>query len=143
MGAAARARLLPTNWIQSMLNRLSVNALLKSVIVLMAAAIVVMLAMGAWDSWQRLQAVNRITVAAAASSHIFKALHNQRTDRTQTASNLAAEAALPAISASHAENRKVVMDGLRGTRAVLEGADLEGAAAAVQTLDRTIQKFTA
>ena len=59
-----------------MLNRLSVNALLKSVIVLMATAIIVMLAMGAWDSWRRLQAVNRITVAAAASSHIFKALHN-------------------------------------------------------------------
>jgi methyl-accepting chemotaxis protein len=126
-----------------MLNRLSVNALLKSVIVLMATAVVVMLAMGAWDSWRRLQAVNRITVAAAASSHIFKALHNQRTDRTQTASNLAAEAALSAMGAAHVENRKVVMDGLKGTRAVLEGADLEGAAAAVQALDRTIQKFTA
>jgi hypothetical protein len=86
--------------------------------------------------------VNRITVAAAASSHIFKALHNQRTDRTQTASNLATEAALPAIGATQAENRKVVMDGLKGTRAVLDGADLEGAPAAVQALDRAIQKFT-
>ena len=47
-----------------MLNRLSVNALLKSVIALMAAAVIVMLALGSWDSWRRLQSVNRITVAA-------------------------------------------------------------------------------
>src|SRR5258705_94599 len=38
----------------SMLNRLSANVLLKSTIATMAVAVVVMLAMSAWDCWRRL-----------------------------------------------------------------------------------------
>src|SRR3954454_8848581 len=124
-----------------MLNRFSVNALRKSVIALMAAAVIVMLAFGSWGSWQRLQSVNRITVAAAAWSHIFKALHNQRTDRTQTAAVLAAESPMPALIPAHQANRVVVMNGLKNTYAVLQGADLEGAPAAADYLNGAIQKL--
>ncbi|HVO15952.1 MAG TPA: HAMP domain-containing methyl-accepting chemotaxis protein [Alphaproteobacteria bacterium] len=71
-----------------MLNRLSSNALLKSVIAVMAALVVLMLALGAWGSWQRVTAARRIAEVVDASSLIFKAMHNLRIDRTFTARHL-------------------------------------------------------
>ena len=43
-----------------MLDRLSVNAILKSVIAALSVVVVIMLAAGAWSSWSRLQVVSRI-----------------------------------------------------------------------------------
>ena len=124
------------------MNRLSVNVLLKSVIAALVATIMVLLAIGSWQSWNRLQTVNRISAAAGASSHIFKALHNLRSDRTQT--NLALAADAPgSLNDALVKHRAVIMDGLKETRAQLQGADLEGAPAAVATLGRAIEKFTA
>jgi hypothetical protein len=67
-----------------MLDRLSVNAILKSVIAALSAVVVIMLAAGAWSSWSRLQVVSRIAGVAAASTHMFTALHNLRSDRTRS-----------------------------------------------------------
>ena len=47
-----------------MLNRLSVNFILKSVIASLMTIIIVALAAGAWMSWQRLGAVSRIGAVA-------------------------------------------------------------------------------
>jgi len=74
-----------------MLNRLSISALLKSVIAVMAACVVLFLIMTAWDSWGRLQTAARISVIADASAHAFKAMHNLRTDRATTNQNLGNE----------------------------------------------------
>jgi methyl-accepting chemotaxis protein len=68
-----------------MLNRISVNALLKSVFGLMAAAIIVTLAAGAWQSWSRLRTATRIANNAEASIYLFTGLHNLRFDRSFTA----------------------------------------------------------
>ena len=35
-----------------MLNRLSINTLLKSIIAMLATIVVVVMALGAWDSWK-------------------------------------------------------------------------------------------
>ena len=67
-----------------MLNRLSVNVLMNSVISLLAAALVVLLALGAWGSWSRLEISRRIASNAEASIHLFVALHNIRSDRSNT-----------------------------------------------------------
>jgi hypothetical protein len=67
-----------------MLNRLTVSALLKSVIGAMAACVVAFLSVSAWTSWERLQAAGRITVIADASASAFKAMHNLRNDRPST-----------------------------------------------------------
>ncbi len=64
-----------------MLNRMSANALLKSVIAVAAAAIVIMLGINAWGSWERLGVTRRISRVADASGFAFTALHNLRTDR--------------------------------------------------------------
>ena len=71
-----------------MLNRLTISALLKSVIAVMAACVVAFLIATAWDSWGRLQSAARISVIAEASGKAFKAMHNLRTDRATTVQNL-------------------------------------------------------
>ncbi|MDO9298816.1 methyl-accepting chemotaxis protein [Bradyrhizobium sp.] len=71
-----------------MLNRLTISALLKSVIAVMAACVVAFLIMTAWDSWGRLQTASRISVIAEGSAHAFKAMSNLRTDRATTSTNL-------------------------------------------------------
>ena len=67
-----------------MLNRLTVSALLKTVILVTSFCVVVGFSLNAWDSWGRLQAASRIAVIADASANIFKAMHNLRTDRSTT-----------------------------------------------------------
>ncbi len=74
-----------------MLNRLTISALLKSVIAVMAACVVAFLIMTAWDSWGRLQTAARISVIADGSAHAFQAMHNLRTDRATVSQNLKTE----------------------------------------------------
>ena len=74
-----------------MLNRLTVSALLKAVIVTTALCVIAAVSLGAWDSWQRLQATNRMSLVADASANLFKAMHNLRTDRPYTNRALNAE----------------------------------------------------
>src|SRR6266852_6058062 len=79
-----------------MLNNLTISALLKSVIAVMAACVVAFLVTAAWDSWGRLQSASRMTVIAAASENAFKAMHNLRTDRTNTVQALNGESVIDA-----------------------------------------------
>jgi hypothetical protein len=67
-----------------MLNRLTVSALLKAVILTTAFCVVLGFSLNAWDSWGRLQLTSRIAVIADASANLFKAMHNLRTDRSTT-----------------------------------------------------------
>ena len=67
-----------------MLNRWSVNALLKFIIITMATAAVFSFATGAWDAYQRVGMAGRVAVLTQASSSVFQALHNLRYDRSFT-----------------------------------------------------------
>jgi methyl-accepting chemotaxis protein len=67
-----------------MLNRLTVSALLKAVILATAFCVVIAISLNAWDSWGRLQVASRISVIADASANLFKAMHNLRTDQSTT-----------------------------------------------------------
>jgi methyl-accepting chemotaxis protein len=67
-----------------MLNRLTVSALLKAVILATACCVLIGFSLNAWDSWQRLRSANRISEVADASSSLFKAMHNLRSDRPTT-----------------------------------------------------------
>src|SRR6202142_2644274 len=77
-----------------MLNRLTVSSLIKSVIVLMAACMTALLCVSAWNSWERLTTTSRISVVADASSNLFKAMHNLRSDRSTTNRSLNDDAVL-------------------------------------------------
>ncbi len=67
-----------------MLNRLTVSALLKTVILVTSFCVVIGFSLNAWDSWGRLQQAGRISVITDASANMFKAMHNLRTDRSTT-----------------------------------------------------------
>ena len=71
-----------------MINQISINVLLKSVIAIMAAAVVVVFLTSAWQSWNWLISVNRIAAVADVSGDLFTALHNLRVDRATTARDL-------------------------------------------------------
>ena len=88
-----------------MFDKLSANAILKSVIAVLGAAVVVMLAMGAWNSWTRLAAANRIAAVAEASGHMFTALHNLRVDRSASFRDLMADKQFTAMSPILAQSR--------------------------------------
>src|SRR5882672_8520380 len=75
-----------------MFNKVTVNATLKSAIGLLAAALMTVLALGAWDSWSRLVIASRIAHIADASTFLFTGLHNLRLDRSTTVRNLLGDA---------------------------------------------------
>ena len=67
-----------------MLNRLTVSALLKTVILVTSCCVMIGISLDAWSSWGRLQIANRVSVIADTSAYVFKAMHNLRTDRSTT-----------------------------------------------------------
>jgi len=74
-----------------MMNRLTVSALLKAVILITSLCVIVAVSLSAWSSWGRLQATSRMTGVADASANLFRAMHNLRTDRPYTTRSLNAE----------------------------------------------------
>ncbi len=67
-----------------MLNRVTVSALLRAVLLATALVVVIEFSMNAWDSWQRLQTTKRIGLVTEASANLFKAMDRMRSDRTTT-----------------------------------------------------------
>jgi methyl-accepting chemotaxis protein len=126
-----------------MLRRLSVNALLKSVILVLAAAVIVVLALGAWSSWSRLGTINRIAAVAEASTHMFKALHNLRIDRSQTNRSLLADKQLTELPTMMRDVRAAEMPALRSALSVMETIEFPGKPAAVSGLSQAIDKLAA
>ena len=59
-----------------MLNRLTVSALLRTVILATSFCVVIGFSLNAWDSWASLRVASRISVIADASANMFKAMHN-------------------------------------------------------------------
>jgi methyl-accepting chemotaxis protein len=74
-----------------MLNRVTISALLKAVIMTLGIAVVVMLSLTAWESWNRLETANEAEAAANAESNLFTTLYNLRVDRATTSSDLHAD----------------------------------------------------
>ncbi|HKS20289.1 MAG TPA: methyl-accepting chemotaxis protein [Bradyrhizobium sp.] len=81
-----------------MLNRLTVSALLKTVILATAFCVVAGFTLNGWESWGRLQAARQISVIADISANLFTAMHNLRTDRSTTTRLLNADAASDAAT---------------------------------------------
>ena len=125
-----------------MLNRLSVNALLKGTIGLLAAGIMIFLSLGVWNSWGQFRAANRLTQVAAASSSLFKGLHHLRLDRSQTVRDLLADKA-GAPNPTLLEVRSAEMPALKAGLAALRSIDFPDAANVVAALDQAITRMAA
>src|SRR6266446_2074918 len=126
-----------------MFSRMSANAILKSVIATLGLAVVIMLAMGAWSSWTRLGAVNRIAAVADASGYMFTALHNLRVDRSASFRDLMADKQFTAMAPILRESREAEMPALKSAVVALEAVDFPERQSVISALDQSIKKLTA
>ena len=126
-----------------MRGRLSVNALLKGVIAMLAAAVVVMLAWGALSSFDRVSTATRIAAVAEASGHLFTALHNLRLDRTGTFRDLSADRTFTALSPQIKGNREAEMPALRAAVEALGRVDFPDRAKVVADLAGAVDRLAA
>jgi methyl-accepting chemotaxis protein len=126
-----------------MLNRLSVNALLKTIIVILSAAVVVVLSIGALESWHRMVSAGRIAAAAEATTHLFAALHNIRVDRSSTNRDLLSDHQLTAISPILVQAREAEMPALKAGLVALANTSFPEKDSAISALDQSIKKLTA
>ena len=126
-----------------MMNRLSVNALLKSVFSVMAAAIVFVLASGAWDSWSKLRDASRMSKVAEASAYLFTGLHNLRVDRSSTYRDLLSDKPPAGVSPILREGRANEMAALKAGVVVLKNIEFPQGNGDVVALDAAVKKLAA
>ena len=126
-----------------MLKRLSVNLLLKSVILTLSAAIVVVLSLSAWNSWQRQVTLQRIAGVVETSANFFTALHNLRVDRSTTSRELSSDRTYSTLPEQLRTLREAEMPALKAGLAAMAKVDFAGHDAAVDKLDKSIKKLEA
>jgi methyl-accepting chemotaxis protein len=126
-----------------MLNRMTVNVLLKSVIVTLALVVVAMSAWAAWSSWQRLASARRIATVIEASADMFAALPGLRNDRSMTQQHLAADQPAKELSAPLTKARELDLPNLKSALAVLETADFPEQQTVVAKLRAGVEKLEA
>jgi methyl-accepting chemotaxis protein len=127
-----------------MLNRLTVSSLIQSVIVLMSICMVALLCFTAWDSWQRLATTSRISVVADASSNLFRAMHNLRSDRSTTVRNLNDDTVVqPDTEKYLRDTRDAQMPAMRSAAEVLGSVEFADQATLLPELNRLIRSMTA
>ncbi|MBR1122881.1 HAMP domain-containing protein [Bradyrhizobium lablabi] len=127
-----------------MLNRLTVSALLKTVILTTAFCVVVGFSLNAWDSWGRLQVAGRISVIADASANLFKAMHNLRTDRSTTNRLLNSDAPLDADIEKYLRGlRDTEMPAMTSALAVLPTIEFAQQKTLVPEFDRLFKTLSA
>jgi methyl-accepting chemotaxis protein len=125
-----------------MLNRVSINALLKSVILVLCASLVLILSLGAWDSWKKVNIANRIAGVAEVSTHLFKALHNLRSDRSRTIRMVLADRTNTPESALLAEARDAEVPALRAALAKLKSMSFPSQQAMASELEQRFNTLT-
>jgi methyl-accepting chemotaxis protein len=125
-----------------MLDRFTVSSLTKSVIVLMALCMTALLSVTAWSSWGRLVMTSRILVVADASSGLFKAMHNLRSDRSTTNRNLTDDAAIqPDLQNYMRAIRDVEMSAMRAASHNLAEIEFSDRKTLLPDLNRLIETF--
>jgi methyl-accepting chemotaxis protein len=130
-------------WGIIMIDRVSVSALLKLVIAVLSAAVVLMLGLGAWDSWVRLNNANRIAAVANASGYMFTVLHNLRVDRATTYRDLLADKQSNVASPLLRASRDAEMPALRSAIVALETVDIPEQQSVISDLRAINTKLTA
>jgi methyl-accepting chemotaxis protein len=126
-----------------MLNRLSVNVILKSVITLLMSVIVFGLGAGAWESWTRLAATDRIASVAEATTHMFTALHNLRVDRASTYRDLIADRQHAGVAQQLKDAREGDLPALKAAVVALDKVALPERESVVADLAQRVKKLSA
>jgi methyl-accepting chemotaxis protein len=124
-----------------MLNRVTISTLLKTVIMTLGIAVIVMLSLTAWDSWNRLAAASQAQAAANAESYLFTALYNMRIDRATTSIDLQSDRT--GISPVLARSRPAEMAGLQSALEYLPNIDFPGQQASTAELADRVKRIAA
>ncbi len=127
-----------------MLNRLTVSALLKIVLLATSFCVVIGVSLNAWDSWGRLQLANRISVITDTSAFLFKAMHNLRTDRSTTDRLLKSDAPMDADIEKYLRGlRDAEMPSMANALQLLPSTQFAGQQTLVPEFDRLFKLLTA
>jgi methyl-accepting chemotaxis protein len=127
-----------------MLNRLTVSALLKIVILVTSLSVVIGFSLNAWDAWGRLQTANRMASIADASANMFKAMHNLRTDRSTTSRLLNGDAPMDAEIEKYLRNiRDTEMPAMNSALGLLGSIEFGQQATLVPEFDRLFKTMRA
>ena len=127
-----------------MLNRLTVSALLKAVILVTSLCVVIGFSLNAWDAWGRLQAASRMSQIADASANMFKAMHNLRTDRSTTNRLLNGDAPMDGDIEKYLRNiRDTEMPAMNNALGLLGSVEFAQKATLVPEFDRLFKTMTA
>ncbi|MGJ4940268.1 methyl-accepting chemotaxis protein [Bradyrhizobium sp. HKCCYLS1011] len=120
-----------------MLNRLTIAATLKAVILIIAVLVVALFASRAWTSWRELQVTNRIASVVDASASMFKAMDKLRADRTTTNRVLTLDEKLePDIETYIRGLRNIQMPAMARALEILPGIDFAEHATLVPEFER-------
>jgi len=119
-----------------MLNRLTIAALLKTVVLATASFLVLVFALNAWDCGQRLKSTNRIAVIADASASLFMAMNNLRSDRSTTSRLLNSDSPVDSEIDKYLRNiRDTEMPAMGNALGLLPSIEFTERAALVPELD--------
>ena len=124
-----------------MLNRVTISTLLKTVIMTLGLAVIVMLSLTEWDSWSRLKTAKEAEAAANAESHLFTALYNLRVDRATTASDLHADRT--GVEQILSNSRTADMAALNSALEYLPGVDFPDQQALTTELADRVKRLSA
>ncbi len=125
-----------------MLGRMTISAILKSVIVVFGAAVVIMLSLNVWDSWSRLGTADRAAAVTDASTYLFTALHNLRIDRASSYRELLADQQT-GMDRLLSDSRAGEMPALNSALVALQRVDLPDRRSVIAELAGHIKRLTA
>jgi methyl-accepting chemotaxis protein len=127
-----------------MLNRLTVSVLLKVVLLATSLWMVAGISLNAWDSWERLQTANRISVVADISADLFKAMNNIRGDRTSSTRVLNSDKPMSSDIEKYLRGlRDAEMSAMTRTLATLPAVEFREAQPLMAEFDRLFKLLTA
>ncbi|HEU5274002.1 MAG TPA: HAMP domain-containing methyl-accepting chemotaxis protein [Xanthobacteraceae bacterium] len=126
-----------------MLRRLSANLLLQSVILVIGAALMVVLAVGAWDAWRAVGTASRLERMAEVGRHAFRAMHNLRLDRSLATRALRLEGSPePGQLKQIVQAREAELPALAATIAALRLTDIAGRDTLLAQLEKGTTRLT-
>ncbi len=126
-----------------MFTKLSISMLLKSLIAFLVSVVMVMFALGAWQSWRKVASADQISAIVDLSSHLFTARHTLRADRTFTIRDLSADRQFTAVTPQIRAVRDAEVSALKDALAALETVDYPGRQEVIASLRQSMQRLLA
>jgi methyl-accepting chemotaxis protein len=104
---------------------LSIRTILRAVVGVLAAAVLVVLASGAWTAWQRLAAERQVVSVVKATQSMFAAMPHLRLDRGNVQREVGAPTSSPKVMEQILASRAILVPALATALTELDGLPLD------------------